>query len=177
MKKILSVLSIAAFSLFLTACDKPENNTGTATPAVQEKPVAKVETPNLKTELNQLISWSNTSTKAQHQTMQEIMKLNGQGLDKLQAAYTKAAGVFKQHIDELNAMPLHHNEAKTLRDKYVEALSLLHKATEMSIPYADGNMPNKARQEITDVRNQSTQKLKEVYSELNRLMKEQSSTK
>lgn len=176
MKKILSIVSIATFSLFLTACDKAENSNA-ATPQAQEKAAVKAETPNLKTELNQLISWSNNATKVQHQTMQEIMKLNGQDLATLKAAYTKAADVFKQHINELNAMSFHHNDAQTLRDKYVESLSLLHKATEMSIPYADGNVPNKARQEITNIRNQSTQKLKEVYSELNRLMKEQNSSK
>lgn len=144
MKTIFSIASIATLSLFLTACDKTGNRHTVAPPA-QQTPTEKMEAPNLKTELNQLISWSNNATKVQHQTMQEIMKLNGQELATLKAAYTKAADVFKQRINELNAMPFHHNDAQTLRDKYVESLSLLHKATEMSIPYADGNVPNRAK--------------------------------
>lgn len=144
MKTIFSIASIATLSLFLTACDKTGNR-HTVAPQAQQTPTEKMEAPNLKTELNQLISWSNNATKVQHQTMQEIMKLNGQELATLKAAYTKAADVFKQRINELNAMPFHHNDAQTLRDKYVESLSLLHKATEMSIPYADGNVPNRAK--------------------------------
>lgn len=176
MKTIFSIASIATLSLFLTACDKTGNRHTVAPPA-QQTPTEKMEAPNLKTELNQLISWSNNATKVQHQTMQEIMKLNGQDLATLKVAYTNATGLFKQHIDELNTMPFQHNEAKILRDKYVESFNLLHKATEMSIPYADGNMPNKVRQEITDIQNKSTQKLKEVYADLNYIMKKQNGSR